>query len=191
MNKHYILALLDDTIKTVSCKFRDGFKPYTYKTRLPLAVGDFVVVDTPSNGLQVCEVTQLHDLPELDPNSSTDYKWIITKVDLAAYRDQLAEDTAKFKTIHTARIDAHRKQVRAALIQELPFLEAMAAQSNALPQTPEVIDQGLAPNAFQQGFKAYMSRVNPEENPYRDGTGLAKDWTDGYREAVRVNPNRG
>jgi len=190
MNRHYILALLDDTVKTVSCKFRDGFKPYTYKTRLALAAGDRVVVDTPSNGLQVCEVTQVHDLPEMDPNSSTDYKWIICKVDMESYEANLASDTNKFKSIHTARIAAHRQQVRAALVAELPFLEAMAAQSNTLPTTQPVVMSGqtFASNhatAEQQGFMWQEQGGVPEDNPYKDGTSQSAQWIAGYRSAIK------
>lgn len=179
MNKHYILALLDPTVRTVSVSFNGSFKSYTYKTRLELAVGDKVVVDTPQNGLQVVPVTAVHELPELDPGSATDYKWIVAKVDLTEYAANVESDAAKFKEVNAARIRHHREQVRAQLVNELPFLQTMVENAAA---SEMVVNEAYV----QEGFTAHGQGAKPEDNPYPAGTRRSDEWIHGYREAVRA-----
>ena len=46
MNSDYIQTVVDETIKTVSCRYEKNGKEYTFKTRLDLKVGDQVLVQT-------------------------------------------------------------------------------------------------------------------------------------------------
>lgn len=143
MNKHYILSLFDDSLKTVGVKFKGLGKEYTYKTRLTLEVGDHVVVSTPSEGFAVVEVTSIHDEPQLDANSVTDYKWIVCRVDTSIYDAQNASDEMLYKEIAKAQRNRQRAAAKEALAQQLPGIELLMAKaaSKATPSfTNEIPD---------------------------------------------------
>lgn len=90
----FLAAMLNDQLKTIEVQFKDcAGQPvgasYTYKTELDLEVGDEVVVDSPSTGMTVVYVSQIHDLPQLDTQAPFQYKWVVSKVDRAGYDTRL------------------------------------------------------------------------------------------------------
>lgn len=131
MNKHYILSLFDQNLKTVGATFKGGTQVYTYKTYEQYAVGDYAVVHTPSNGFQVVEITVLHETPDIDSDSKVDYKWLIQKVDVRAYDAQNLKDEGMFIKVKEAQRNAHRESARAALLAKVPSLGILEAPANA------------------------------------------------------------
>lgn len=125
MNKHYILSLFDETVKTIGVKFNGLGRSYTYKTRLELEVGDQVVVETPSNGLQVVEVVRVDEEPDFEIDSSIDYKWTVCKVETATYEADKAKDAELHKEIARVQRRHHRDAAKNALAAQLPGLAAM------------------------------------------------------------------
>ncbi|MDH2998498.1 hypothetical protein A1D22_10845 [Pasteurellaceae bacterium LFhippo2] len=92
--------------------FKKDLCVYTYKAEanIGLKVGDFVVVHA-SNEAKIVRVVEVHQFPKL--TDKFQYKWVIQKIDLTAYRKRLEEE----KTI-------------SALLERLALLE----QQNELLQ---------------------------------------------------------
>lgn len=64
---------------------------YTYITDIDVAVGDIVAVyamNTPTMAI-VTRVDQDVDIP---PNSDTEYRWVIQKLDFSSYMDNLTKN---------------------------------------------------------------------------------------------------
>lgn len=140
MNKHYILSLFDPSVRTVSASFHGGSRSYTYKTTLDFEVGDLALVETPDNGVQAVTIRKVHVTPEIDADSNIDYKWIISKVDLAPYRALVDRDTELSAKVKEAQRDHHREAARAALLAKIPSLGALA---NLTEQKPQPLSNGL------------------------------------------------
>lgn len=179
MNKHYILSLFDSGLKTVAAVFKGGSQVYTYKTHTDFTVGDYAIVHTPSNGFQVVQITQVHDTPDLDPDSRVDYKWIVQKLDVTEYDKLVARDEELAVKVKDAQRNAHREQARAALLSQIPSLSVLESK----PEEAPVVHTEAA---FQLGFMAHKQGLHPEGNPYREGTVMASAWIGGYREHVRA-----
>lgn len=96
-------------VRSVGVKFSGNYTVYNYLVEgLDVATGDYVVVLTPSAGLQVVTVVEVSDKP-------VGTKYIVDKVDLAA---------------HQARIDKAEK--KAKLTAELMQLKAKIDVDRAL-----------------------------------------------------------
>lgn len=133
MNTDYIQTVTDETIKTVSAVFEYEdimAKRYTYKTRLDFEEGDMAVVNTP-HGLSIVEIVEIHDEPEIDPDSVIDFKWIVQKVDIDAIEQAEADDKAFAKKCRERIRANHRKQARVALDGLLGegFIEEVSEES--------------------------------------------------------------
>jgi len=121
MNTCYIQTLADGTIKTVGVRFINNNgtstnRVYTYKTRLDLKRGDLAIVNTP-NGFAIVKVTRVDAEPQIDPNSTTKYKWILQKVDEEGYEKAWKVDAAFAREIKVKQREVHRAQAKAALAQ--------------------------------------------------------------------------
>lgn len=96
-------------VRSVGVKFSGNYTVYNYLVEgLDVATGDYVVVLTPSAGLQVVTVVEVSDKP-------VGTKYIVDKVDLAA---------------HQARIDKAEK--KAKLMQELAARKARIDEDRIL-----------------------------------------------------------
>jgi len=108
-NPHYILSLVDDTIKTVAAVFAGGGNKtkYVFKTRLNLAVGDKVIADT-KNGLSIVEVVEVHTVPTFDID--VEYCWAFQRVDTEGYQTMLARDKEALDILREAKRRTHRQE---------------------------------------------------------------------------------
>lgn len=110
MNQKHLLSLLQNGYTTVNVTFTGNdpslefprpplvrCKVYTYKARLEdkLEVGDHVVVDSPTTGLSIAVVTDVHKSPQIDLDAPFTYKWIVQKVDRTRY-DEMQTREAEF-----------------------------------------------------------------------------------------------
>lgn len=131
MKSKNIASLLMENLKTVAVSFDVGNrKNYTYKTTLDLEAGDKVVVETPSNGFQVVCVVEAHDVPQIAPDSSINYKWIVQKVDTSV-RDELEAREAEFaKEVLKLEQANVRKQAIAMLGLDTDALSGSIAKLN-------------------------------------------------------------
>ena len=100
MNLDNAALLVRDDINTVSVIFEGTSKKYTYilHESIKAEVGDTVLV--PAQGSpKSAEVVEIHEQPNIDPNSSMTYSWVIcnlaehiTKIrDLKALSDRIVE----------------------------------------------------------------------------------------------------
>jgi hypothetical protein len=112
-------TVYDESIKTVAVSFDQEETDimsnlYTYKTRLDLKPHDFCVLLV-GKKFEVVRVVEVHEEPEIDPDSTQEFKWITIKIDVAGAYAALQEDQeAKNK------IRAHiRRKARHAAKQEL------------------------------------------------------------------------
>lgn len=106
MQHKHLLALLQSGYTTIEVMFpvTDSSKlpkAYTYKARLEdnIQKGDHVVVDSPSKGLTVVEVVNVHKTPNIDLDAPFTYKWIVQKINRAAYDDTLAKEAEFLETM--------------------------------------------------------------------------------------------
>lgn len=91
MNPKHIVSLLQGAYTTVEVRFEPVGKLYTYKTRLKLVKGDWVIVVV-NHVVKVVEVVNVHAAPRIDFDAPYDYKWIVQKVDFANYNKILEEE---------------------------------------------------------------------------------------------------
>lgn len=104
MTPKQIINLLQKDVRTVGVKFQNGstagdynenptygHKEYTYKTNFALEEGDIAIVKV-GNSFRVVKVTRVDETPDLDPHSEKPYKWIVQKIDSAAYDEQVAAE---------------------------------------------------------------------------------------------------
>jgi len=113
MKQKHLFALLDQSYVTISVEFdrtartekRDMVRPneerlaerhqrYTYKAPKDagIAVDDAVVVESPSNGLCIVRVVEVHQTPQIDLDAPFEYKWIVQKVDRTGYDERVARE---------------------------------------------------------------------------------------------------
>jgi hypothetical protein len=111
-----IAAILREDAKTVSVQFMNNKgstqgSSYTYITHLDVKVGDFVVVPAGyDNELKVCEVTDVHEDFQIEPNADCKFKWIIDVVDIEAAR----ENQQRNKEIESMLAASYRTNARQA-----------------------------------------------------------------------------
>ena len=94
--------------------FKGSSQRYTYKSTVEYKPGASVVVDTPSNGLQVVTVVDCKRGLSLDTNFQH-YKWVVCEVDMSSY-NRLKEHEQQF--IEKAKL-AKKKRDAIAKLAEL------------------------------------------------------------------------
>ncbi len=115
------ILLLTEGYTTIVVNFPGSTNPYTYKAMIDegIAASDSVVVNSPSKGLTVVTVTEVHVTPQIDINSNFVYQWIVQKVDTTKYKkrkeleDRLAESL--LQTERQKQREALAAEVRAAI----------------------------------------------------------------------------
>jgi len=119
-----IAALMRHDARTVhvvlSNTSGDGWntKHYTYVSHLALVPGDQIVVPV-NDGTCIALVKKIDDTVKIEPNSDITYKWVITKIDMAAHEANMQRN----KDIESMVADAYRESLRASFSQRV--LESM------------------------------------------------------------------
>lgn len=89
-------------------------KVYTYVTDLPVQTGDLVVVL--ANGvLAIAIVRKVDDSTNIEPNSSTEYQWVVSRVDLAHYNKTMEQNLK----ITQAVAKAYKENLRRGFSQQV------------------------------------------------------------------------
>lgn len=116
MNPANVASLLIDELKTVGVVYRGtGTKCYTFKTLEDFEVGDFAIVMNTRNEPEVVRIKELHDVPQIDLSAPYAYKWLVSKVNLEAYEQQLKKDNELTDHIRKMQQERCRDQAREAL----------------------------------------------------------------------------
>ena len=119
MDKNIAAILREDT-KTISVQFINGegmtsSRNYTYITHLNVNVGDFVVVPSGGSDIwKICEVTEVHDDLNIEPNSDIKFKWVVDVINAEAAR----ENQARNKEIEGMLAASYRVNARQAYAQQ-------------------------------------------------------------------------
>lgn len=109
----HLLTLLQKDFTTVDVKFAGTDRYYTFKAPLnmTLAPGDRVVVDA-ADELKVACVVKVHEEPVIDFDKPYALKWVVQKVDVAAYEEQQAREAA---ALHMLNKSEQKRKQQAAL----------------------------------------------------------------------------
>lgn len=111
------ILLLTEGYTTLTVQFQGSTKLYTYKVMLNEGVvaGDAVVVDSPSQGLVVVTVAEVHTYPHIDVNAGFKYQWIVQKVDTSNFKRRQEMELRLTQSL----LDLERQKQRAQLATDL------------------------------------------------------------------------
>lgn len=130
VNHMHLITLLQEGYTTVNVAFSEQtHSDYTYKVPKDAgyAVGDRVVVYGGSD-LKVARVTEVHDEPQVDFTKPYALKWVVQKLDLAAYDDQVAREVAALDHLNKVKRKKDQEQMLETLfggtegLDELKFI---------------------------------------------------------------------
>lgn len=126
LNYSLLPMLVDDGVRTVAVRFINdngclSGKSYTYLTKGEFEVGDYAVVLV-SKTPKVVQVKEM-DVPTRD---DVDYKWIVCKVNMAPYKENLENCVELAKEVRKLEQENQRAQLKEAL--GLTSLKAIAFQ---------------------------------------------------------------
>ena len=108
MNAFQMLtALTADKFKTVSVVFNSTKyavgheREYTYKVGkdVEVAEGDFAIVVSPSDGLTVVKIVEVHETAQIDPDATFIYKWLVTTFSVVDYEALIESESKLLKDI--------------------------------------------------------------------------------------------
>jgi len=111
------ILLLTEGYTTLTVQFQGSAKQYTYKVMMNEGVvaGDAVVVDSPSQGLVVVTVTEVHTYPHIDVNAGFKYQWIVQKIDTSNFKRRQEMELRLTQSL----LDLERQKQRAQLATDL------------------------------------------------------------------------
>ena len=138
-NFQHLIALLQKNYTTVGVKFQpqpgnDGNKVYTYKVPLSLAkelAKDDLLVVPARDGFAVVKVVEIHEAPQIDVKQPLALKWIVQKVDRAAYDDQTTREAEAVKQVEVAERRRAQEEALQTLLGSSEDREAFLALINA------------------------------------------------------------
>lgn len=114
---------IDEVLKTSAEDIAKTMKlasayAYTFKAdrSLELKIGDYALVHA-NNELKIVQICEVHDQPQLDPDASYQYKWLVDKVNLAGF---------KFRQEEAIKAEA--------LYREMEFLESQSQMHERFEQ---------------------------------------------------------
>lgn len=114
----------------VTVKYSTSIQGYAYLTDIEgIEKGDTLVVDSPSSGFTCVTVTSVEETAEAISNAN---KWIVCKVDVAAYRERVKK--AERRKVLIAKL---RKMQEQALENDM-FAKLGELDPNALPLIEEL-----------------------------------------------------
>lgn len=87
-------------------------KLYTYVTHLPVKAGDTVIVEA-AGEIKLAHAVQVDNDVDIEPNSNIAFKWVIDKVDIAAYEENQRRNIEIERTVG----DAYRNNLRRSFAQ--------------------------------------------------------------------------
>lgn len=120
MKQRHLISLLQNDYVTVQVVFQrpdnapinpSTNRHYTYKARMPIAVGDIAVVEVREK-LALVKIVVVNDVPQINVDADYDYKWLIQRIDRTTYDKTLAVEK-KFAEAMQAAEKAHQRLVLA------------------------------------------------------------------------------
>lgn len=122
MKHKHLIALLQEGYTTIQVRFVSSAKLYTYKA--PLSAGvqaeDKVIVDSPTNGLTIVDVVSVDAHPRIDIDADFTYKWIVQRVDMAAYQRTIDLEAEALEMLEEAERRRQRDELMADYASQFP-----------------------------------------------------------------------
>jgi len=124
MNHSLTILLVDDKVKTVGVRFRDGNRTYIYKTlEQNLKIGDGVVVEVGTDrqtndvgradfGIALAIVSELDAEPDFD--NGIEYKWVV-----GTFNPKLGEEIREQEKIIVDKVKIVERQTRREQLREI------------------------------------------------------------------------
>lgn len=118
MNNSTIVLLINDHARAIRATYEEGHSPGVFKTLdQTIAKDDLVVAETGTrHGMTVVKVTEV-DI-DVDFDATADVKWIIQKVDKAAFDDLVAQEKDAIAAVHSAERRRKKEQLRESLFAD-------------------------------------------------------------------------
>jgi hypothetical protein len=95
------------------------YRDRTYIYKVPkdagVKVDDAVVVDSPSNGLTIARVVEVHSAPQIDLDAPFEYKWIVQKIDRTDYDQRIARE----REFADKMLEVERVKQRESVLQDM------------------------------------------------------------------------
>lgn len=112
-----IAAIMREDTRTVDVKLNGVSENLTYVTDLNLELDDLVVLPNKAGtGYNVGVVTGVHDDLQIPPNSEIVFKWVVSKLDLTAYKASMGRNATIEQAVSDAYQNNARRTVRAAVM---------------------------------------------------------------------------
>lgn len=114
---------------------RAPLSTYAYKTRdLNTKPGDKVVVER-GGVLSIAEVVSVDPVPRIDVDAEFDYKWIVQRINLAAYHAEQEAEVQFADMLQNVERERQREELVASMTAHLqPGTQARALFDNAIAQ---------------------------------------------------------
>ena len=132
MNTNQMVNSLYENLNAVQVVFNGESqmitKEYTYKTFEALEVGDFCVVDSPSDGLAIVKVVGV------DPSLLEEdykFKWIVAKIDLDSYNKLVENEAEAVETLSRKIREGNRKK-------SIEFVKEMVGEDEVMQLSAEL-----------------------------------------------------
>lgn len=114
MDKNIAAILREDTT-TIALRLLGSDQELTYVTDLQFQPGDHAVVLSNRDNYVVGVVVEVHDDLQIEPNSDILYKWVVAKLDVTAYQQNVERNAIIESTLTTT----YRKSARRAFAQTM------------------------------------------------------------------------
>lgn len=90
-------------------------KEYTYVTNLYFEIGDLAVVRA-TGSIKIAYVSRVDDCCQIEPNESIKYSWVIDKVDVGSYEQQMNINKELEATVNKAYKQNVKNQFRTLIM---------------------------------------------------------------------------
>lgn len=115
MDNSRIVFLINDTARAIMATYEDNGTAEMFKTLdADIRVGDLVSVQsTTRHKVTICKVTEV----EVDVNfdGTTPLKWIISRVDMAAFDQIIAGEAQAVSVVQAAELKRKKEELRKAM----------------------------------------------------------------------------
>lgn len=142
------IFLVNDNVRCVRVNY-DGStsKDHTFKTfDHSLKVDDLVLVPTDTrHGFTVCKIVEIN--VDIDYDSSTQFKWVVGKVDLDSYEKVLEQEKIVVEAVKEAMVQKKRSDLLEAMnlsnnskLKALALVNAGPSSATSINDTPTTVD---------------------------------------------------
>jgi hypothetical protein len=134
VNFNHLVTLLQQNYTTLTVAFDGAQKGspnhgYTYKVSNEIAAtlkkDDFVVAPA-RDTFMVVKVLEIHEEPQIDPDTPYALKWVVQKVDMAPYADQIHREEEAVRLLQQAKRKKAQEEALEAILGSVSREELLA-----------------------------------------------------------------